>query len=95
VDQACHDSDEANSDSGHGSIAAVFICTGGKNLIQGIMDFMFSFSRLEITLTRESRDVTVTRIKEDSLMLLQSVSNGQTVSFGSENWRVINEYVRD
>ena len=65
-----------------------------ENLIEGMIGFLKRFPHLEITLTRADRDTYVTRIKEDSLLLLQNIKDGGAVSLGSENWLVINEYAK-
>ncbi|MDR1130809.1 MAG: hypothetical protein LBL15_00125 [Oscillospiraceae bacterium] len=66
-----------------------------KSLIQSMTDFLTRFPMLEMTLTRGDRGAYVMRIKEDSLLFLQNISDGKTVSLGSENWLVINAYTRD
>ena len=66
-----------------------------ENLILGMINYLKRFPLLEITLTRANRGADVTRIKEDSLLLLQNIAEGAAISLGSENWLVINEYSKD
>jgi len=65
-----------------------------KSLFRGMLDFLHRFPGLDIALTRAERRAVVTRISQDSVLLLQNITDGVAVSLGSENWLVVNEYTR-